>query len=115
MINKLSKQAPKWAEKWIEKNISEEELYPPYWRRSWWFQALRKYIQDISNGTKEIYKLEKRQNQLMDEIKRTKRELVLAKVKLSLTQSLTEAQLMALKRWYLAVKKLGKGKGKYTW
>lgn len=115
LINKLSKQAPKWAEKWIEKNISEEELCPPYWRRSWWFQALRKYIQDISNGTKEIYKLEKRQNQLMDEIKRTKRELVLAKVKLSLTQSLTEAQLMALKRWYLAVKKLGKGKGKYTW
>ncbi len=115
LLNKLSKQAPRWTEKWKERNISEGELCPPYWQRSWWFQALKKYIQDISDSTKKIYELEEKQKQLIDEVKRTKRELVLTKVKLSLTQSLTEAQLMALKRWYLAVRKLGKGKGRYTW
>jgi len=115
LLNKLSKQAPKWAEKWRSQDINENNLCPSYWQESWWFQALKNHIYSISKATKEVSQLEERQSKLIKEVRETKEKLVLAKVKLSLTKTLSEAQLMALKRWHLAVRKLGKGKGKYTW
>jgi len=115
LLNKLAKQAPSWASKWKEPGVPEDELCPPYWQRSWWFKALRKYVQDVSNKIKTISQLEDEQNRLISDVRKTKEELVFVKVKLSLIENLTEAQLMALKRWRLAVRKLGKGRGKYTW
>ncbi len=115
LLNKLSKQAPIWADNWKKQNICETEICPLYWKRSWWFQALKKYIRDISNGAKKISQLEERQNSLMSEVRQTKEKLILTKTKLNLVNTVTESQVMALRRWQLAVKKLGKRKGKYTW
>ena len=115
LLNKLATQAPHWANKWRQDDISESDVCPSHWQKSWWFKSLKKYLQDVSNGTLEIYQLEEKQNRLIDELRRTKQKLVLAKVKLSLIKNIKEAHLQALKRWHLAVKKLGKGKGKYTW
>ncbi len=115
LIEKFSLQAPKWAWKWKRPYISEEELCPPHWQRSWWFHALKKYIDDILNQTKSLSSLEEQQSRLIKNIRQTKENLVLTKVKISLIENLTETQLRALKSWHLAVRKLGKGKGKYTW
>jgi len=115
LLNKLAKQAPIWAKRWRAKDISEDEICPPYWKRSWLFQALEEYTRKVSEGTREISQLEDEQDKLISKIRQVKKALVLAKVKLSLMATSTEAQLRALKSWHLAVRKLGKGKGKYTW
>ncbi len=114
LLAKLSEQAPVWAEKWKRQDVPEEDLCPSFWKESWDFKALKRYILDISQKTKELHHLQEKQNRLIEEVKRKKEELILAKVHLFLLEGLTEEQAKALKRWHLAVRKLGKGKGKYA-
>ncbi|HDM76807.1 MAG TPA: hypothetical protein ENG51_10100, partial [Deltaproteobacteria bacterium] len=115
LFDQLAAQAPDWANKWRRQDVPECELYPPHWQRSWWFQALKAYLQDISDGTQKIAELEGEQNKLVNDLTKTKEKLVLSKVKLGLIENMTETHLKALKRWYLAVRKLGKIRGKYAW
>ena len=115
LFDQLAAQAPDWANKWRRQDVPECELYPPHWQRSWWFQALKAYLQDISDGTQKIAELEGKQNKLVNGLTKTKEKLVLSKVKLGLIENMTETHLRALKRWYLAVRKLGKRRGKYAW
>ena len=115
LLNRLEKNAPNWVENWKRQDIQETDLCPPYWRESWQFQALKKYLQDISDATQKISELEDKQERLIKSLGYSKEKLVLAKTKLGLIRNTSDAHLQALERWRLAVKKLGKGTGKWAW
>lgn len=115
LLSKLEKMAPKWAEKWKTKDVEEMELCPPYWRESLEFNAINSYIDRIINETEKIDELERGQQELENKLRRYKEDLILNKTRLSLIENITDANLQALKRWHLAIRKLGKGTGKYAW
>ncbi|NSW92933.1 MAG: DUF559 domain-containing protein, partial [Firmicutes bacterium] len=113
-VKQLSEYMPNWASKWLDKNVLEEELYPEYWMESVQFKTLQKYIHDINNKAYEISKCEKRLEELTKSIKGAKLELIVAKTKLGLLR-IPDRQIEALKSWRLAVRRLGKGTGKWAW
>lgn len=115
LLNKLKEHAPNWARDWKRRDVQEDELCPPNWQKSWQFQALERYLQDISDATQKITELEKKQEGLIKVLTRTKEKLVLSRTKLSLILNISDDHLNALERWRLAVRKLGKGKSKWAW
>ncbi len=115
LLNKLKEYAPNWASDWKRRDVQENDLCPHYWQESWQFQALKKYLQDISDATQKITELEKKQEELIKGLTRKKEKLVLSRTKLSLISNISDAHLNALERWRLAVRKLGKGKSKWAW
>lgn len=115
LLPRLKEIAPNWVENWKRRDIHENELCPPYWQESWKFQALKKYLRDISDATQKITQLEKRHEEIIKALARAKEKLVLEKTRLSLILNISDAHLNALERWRLAVQKLGKGKSKWAW
>ena len=78
-------------------------------------KALTGYLSDISNEAEKVENLKKEQEKFERLLRLDKEKLAFAKTKLGLILNTTQACMQSLKGWLLAVKKLGKGTGKWAW
>jgi len=113
-LKTLSVSAPKWAKQWWMQK-EESMLCPGYWRESWIHNALVDYLDDIYKETEKLSALKVEQEKHERTLRHKKEELSRVKTELGLTQNITENCVRSLKGWLLAVKKLGKGTGKWAW
>ncbi|ADL12500.1 AAA domain-containing protein [Acetohalobium arabaticum] len=114
LVDKLSTQASNWAEQWMNPEYTLEDLNISVWEEAWEEAILESYLEDISNKEDKISKLEAEQDKFQQQIKKAKENLVLTKTKLRLKDSITDSDLMSLNKWKKAVKRYGKGTGKYA-
>ncbi len=115
LINILQIKAPLWAEKCLSGEFTEEELFPEFYCDSWHYNGLNDFIKSVVKSISDIEELEVTAKRLTGFLLETKRKLVVAKTKLGLIDNTSIENLQALEEWRIALKKLGKGTGKWAW
>lgn len=111
----LKNGAPEWATRCLKGGMVPNELFPDFWRDSFFYNAVLQYLEKVIKGVKDIGRCEDKEKRLELFIKDTKRKLTIAKTRLGLVCNTSVEDLQALEEWRIAVKKLGKGKGKWAW
>ncbi|GAB6137477.1 AAA domain-containing protein [Halanaerobaculum tunisiense] len=114
LVDKLATQAPNWANNWLDPNLKQEDLQLNSWEEAWEHAILDSYLDDIAQRESKIAQLETEQEKFEQELRDIKEKLVLVMTKLNLQENISQADVNALNAWKKAIKRLGKGTGKYA-
>lgn len=114
LLSKLAKEAPYWVEMWQDPELGAEELHLSAWRKAWDHAVLNGYLDEIAHRETKLVQLEELLNLYQRGLQKLKAKLILKKTELGLINRITDANMVSLKKWKNAIKKIGKGKGKYA-
>lgn len=114
LLTKLAKEAPHWVEMWLNPELTEEELHLSIWRKAWDHAVLNGYLDELTQRETKMAQLEELLSLYQRGLKKLKAKLILKKTELGLMNKITDANMVSLKKWKNAIKKLGKGTGKYA-
>lgn len=112
LLEKMKINAPIWAKYILEEDSSE--YYPQYWINSFEYKAANDYINKINKIALNLNKLEDKLNSLSRKLRDLKVQLILNTAIKNIKSNITHEKLRALEEWQMALKKLGKGTGKFA-
>lgn len=115
LLSKMEAITPLWARKFQEiSDIENNEFYPNYWQETFQFKAWKTYISNICIAARQLSELENKLSRLSERLRNFKTDLIFKTTQLNLKKNMTHENMRALGEWQMALKKLGKSKGKYA-